>query len=111
MEFHEILKNLRIASEKKAIEVVKDTGISKDSMSNYETGKYEPSIENLIKLANYYEVSVDYLIGNEFDGICLTQEEYNNIQNTSKSLDDMYKILKEMEKEIQLANEEKEDEI
>ena len=33
---------------------------------NYEYGACEPSIETLIKLADYYNVSLDYLVGREF---------------------------------------------
>ena len=33
--------------------------------SRYESGKREPSIDVLLKLSKLYEVSVDYLIGND----------------------------------------------
>ena len=40
------------------------TGISMASLSAYEHAKYAPSIENLCKLAAFYQITVDELIGN-----------------------------------------------
>lgn len=33
------------------------------AIANYESGRNEPSIRDLIRLADYFQVSVDYLIG------------------------------------------------
>lgn len=44
--------------------------VTRSSVSAYETGANEPSLENLIKLANLYNVSLDYLC-------CRTKEKYN----------------------------------
>lgn len=38
-------------------------GVSAQSVANYENLKYEPDIPTLLKLAAYFDVSVDYLIG------------------------------------------------
>lgn len=38
-------------------------GVSQQSIYKYETSDVEPDIAILIKLANFFEVSVDYLIG------------------------------------------------
>ena len=40
-------------------------GISYQSLQRYEAGKRDPGIQVLIKLADYFNVSVDYLIGRE----------------------------------------------
>ena len=40
-----------------------DLGIEQASISSYECGKYLPTVEVLIKLANYFGVSIDYLLG------------------------------------------------
>ncbi len=39
------------------------TGIAMASLSSYERGKYAPSLENLCKLANFYGITLDDLIG------------------------------------------------
>ncbi|HEM3632200.1 TPA: helix-turn-helix transcriptional regulator [Streptococcus suis] len=36
-----------------------------DAYSRYETGKRQPSVDNLVKLAIFYGVSLDYLLGRE----------------------------------------------
>lgn len=39
------------------------TGIAMASLSAYERGKYAPSLENLCKLAQFYDVPLDKLLG------------------------------------------------
>ena len=45
--------------------------ISQGTYNNWENGKTQPSIEQLIELAKFFSVSVDYLIGNdnEYGGV------------------------------------------
>ena len=44
-------------------DVAQKLGISQPSYIRYENGKAEPSIENLIKLADLFDVSIDFLCG------------------------------------------------
>lgn len=44
-------------------EVAEETGIPNSTLANYETGRTEPNIENLGILADFYGVSIDWLIG------------------------------------------------
>ncbi len=44
-------------------EVSNDLGISKQKLSKWKTGYNEPSIDEIIKLSNYFNVSADYLLG------------------------------------------------
>ena len=44
-------------------EVAKETGITQSVLARYETGKLEPNIEILGILADFYGVSVDWLLG------------------------------------------------
>ena len=39
--------------------------LSRTSYNGYEKGKVEPDIQTLIKFADYYDVSLDYLCGRE----------------------------------------------
>ena len=52
-------KDRRITQRKLAV----DLGIDQASISSYESGKYYPTVEVLIKIANYFGVSTDYLLG------------------------------------------------
>ena len=40
-------------------------GMSKDMIGKYERGEREPSVKNLIRLADFFNVSTDYLLGRE----------------------------------------------
>nr|WP_306420487.1 transcriptional regulator [Bacillus licheniformis] len=44
------------------MEVAEQLGLSRTAYANYEYGKREPNLETLIKLSDYYGVSLDYLI-------------------------------------------------
>ncbi|WP_442780418.1 helix-turn-helix domain-containing protein [Bacillus sp. Au-Bac7] len=57
----EILKELRgkVTQE----EVAKQIGLSRARYSHYENGRSEPDNEMLQKIADYFNVSVDYLLG------------------------------------------------
>lgn len=56
-----ILKELRgdLSQQK----VADDIGINQRTLCNYEKGYRQPDNEMLIKLADYYGVTVDYLLG------------------------------------------------
>lgn len=38
-------------------------GISRQSMSNYESGKHSPDIDVIVKMADFFQCSTDYLLG------------------------------------------------
>ena len=57
------LKELRESKGLKQKEVAKIIGYSEISYARYEKGEREPDISTLCKLAEYFNVTVDYLIG------------------------------------------------
>lgn len=59
----ENIRNLREDSDKKQQEIADYLHIKQTTYSKYELGKINIPIEIFIKLAEYYEVSVDYLLG------------------------------------------------
>ena len=61
MKLKEIRKAKGIGQDK----VAEDLGISLRSYQNYEYGAREPNLEMLNKLADYFGVTVDYLLGRE----------------------------------------------
>ena len=65
MLFSERLKTLRKEKKLTQKELAEQIGIKQNSYSDWETGKSEPSFENLIKLADLLEVSLDWLFGRE----------------------------------------------
>ncbi len=46
-------------------DVAKVLGIDRSAYSYYESGKTEPNVKNLIKIANMFKIDVDTLVGNE----------------------------------------------
>ena len=62
----ERLKELRKATtDLGQKDVAAELGITKQAVSNYESGRNIPDVLVLIDLANYYSCSVDYLLGRE----------------------------------------------
>ena len=55
----ELRKARNITQQRLAV----DLGIDQASISSYESGKYLPTGEVLVQLANYFGVSTDYLLG------------------------------------------------
>ena len=62
MIFHNI-RNLREDNDKTQQELVNFLNVKQTTYSKYELGKINIPIEVFIKLADYYHVSVDYLLG------------------------------------------------
>lgn len=60
------LKKLRKEYGKTQTEIAKDLGIMQNTYCNYENGVFEPSIEMLIKIADYFGVSLDYICDRKF---------------------------------------------
>lgn len=57
------LKKLRKQKELSQKDLSKILGIAQTTYAGYETGKHEPDLKTLTKIADYYMVSIDYLIG------------------------------------------------
>ena len=43
----------------------KDAKLQEETVNRWHKGKYEPTIENIIKLANNFKCSVDFILGRE----------------------------------------------
>lgn len=64
------MKGLKIIRKTRKLNqqrVALDLNISREALSYYENGKREPSFDLLIKMSEYFGVSIDFLItGKEF---------------------------------------------
>ncbi len=65
MSFSENLKGLRKAKGIGQKELAERLNVSAKSVSHWETGYTEPSVSQLISLADYFDVSLDELLGRE----------------------------------------------
>ncbi len=59
----ENIRNLREDNDKTQVELAEYLHVKQTTYSKYELGKINIPIEVFIKLADYYDVSVDYLLG------------------------------------------------
>ena len=60
---NENIRKLRLARGVSQVELASALGVTKQSVSNWENDNIQPSIEMLIKLARYFSVTTDYLLG------------------------------------------------
>lgn len=63
MEWNKNLKTLRKSHDLSQQEIAEHIGVTQKAYSNYELGKREPDFKTLFRLARYYKVSLDYLVG------------------------------------------------
>ena len=62
------LKEIRKKKNLNQQKVALDLNLSREVLSHYENGKREPSLNTLILMSKYFNVSIDYLItGKEFE--------------------------------------------
>lgn len=63
MTLPEALKRIRKSNGIPQSQIASAAGISTTQYQNYEYGKSEPTASVLIALADYFDVSLDYLVG------------------------------------------------
>lgn len=61
--FNERLKELRMSNGLTQVELACELNVTKQCISNWENNNIQPSIDMLIKVANYFCVSTDYILG------------------------------------------------
>lgn len=57
------IKELREEKKISQVKLAMDLGLNQNSVSRYENGERQADYETLIKFADYFNVSVDYLLG------------------------------------------------
>ena len=62
-KFGEILMQLRLEKHLSQAQLGSEIFVSGGTISNYATGVHYPDVEKLIKLAEFFNVSIDYLLG------------------------------------------------
>lgn len=118
MEFRDRLIKLRKELNLTQEELAKKIGYTRTAISAWEIGRNEPSNTDTIKLAEYFGVSTDYLLGKsdirnpenkDLDKlqIGLSAKDYSNISDEQlKQIEDFAKfVLKDNKKEDKEKNE------
>lgn len=57
------IKQLRISRGMSQVELAKKLSVTKQTVSNWENDNIQPSIDMLERLADFFNVSTDYLLG------------------------------------------------
>ena len=83
------IRDLREDRDLKQIDVAKETGIDQRTLSNYETGKTIPDAYALIRLADFFGVSVDYLIGRVDIDLFTEKRRVALIENIQRELEEL----------------------
>jgi transcriptional regulator with XRE-family HTH domain len=76
--FNSRLKELRTQKELSQQALADAIGISKSSISMYECGEREPSLEILEAFADYFNVDMNYLLGKSISPLTFTDEQLKN---------------------------------
>ena len=71
---NERIRELRTERNITQVALAKELSVSKQSVSNWENDNIQPSIDMLIKIADFFSVSTDYLLG-------LDNKKYVEISN------------------------------
>jgi transcriptional regulator with XRE-family HTH domain len=89
--FAEKLKEIRKSNNITQEELASYLSISKQAVSSWEIGKSEPDTNTIKEIANYFNVTVDYLVG----GSTSNDEEYNNLYNEIMNNPDLKIVFRE----------------
>lgn len=90
------LKYLRKSNNKTQQDIADILGITRPAYTAYEQGKRNPDYEILEKIADYYNVSTDYLLGRTDNKEALhkqagiSDDDYNNLSGYQKEVIDFF---------------------
>lgn len=90
------IRDLREDRDLRQIDVSEAIGIDQRTLSNYETGKTNPDSFAIIKLADFFGVSADYLIGRTNEKITTADDIIRKIGKIQQELTDIAKDIKKI---------------
>lgn len=84
------IKELRVSHNYNQVELAKKLSVTKQTVSNWENNNIQPSIEMLVKIADCFSVTTDYLLERDnnitIDAGGLTMSEIAHIEQLVKDL-------------------------
>ena len=87
------IKELREDRDLKQSDLALATGIDQRTISNYETGKTNPDGFALIQIADYFNVSIDYLLFRTERDFYESEKQKNYINKIIADLNDLKKYV------------------
>lgn len=97
-----MVKNLKSLRTEKGIsqqQLADIIGTTQQSINKYENHKIEPDIATLISIAQYFNTSVDYLIGNTEINRVIENVEKFDLNGNEANLITKFRLLNDKEKE------------
>lgn len=76
----ENLKQIRKQKKMTQQEIASKLNITQSTYSGYESGKYEPSIEMLIKISQLLQTSIDKIVNNSKNNFSIDISDFNEIE-------------------------------
>ena len=77
------IKELRLSHSLNQVEFAKKLSVTKQTVSNWENGYIQPSVEMLVKIADFFNVTTDFLLNRDdkktIDVTDLTDEQTAHI--------------------------------
>lgn len=99
MKFGDVLAELRQDRNLLQKDIARLVNVSVSTVSNYETGAHFPDIDTIMKLADFFEVPIDYLLG--CTNFRLKYDVFNRpLRNNLSAADLMNTILTLNEKDL-----------
>ena len=80
------LKELRLSKGLSQTDVARAVDVSRQAYNNYELGKRQADYETLLKLAEFFETSVEYLISDTSINIVMRQKNSTPADNSRSAL-------------------------
>ena len=87
------IRSLREDMDLRQVDVAEKTGIDQKTLSNYETGKTNPDSYALVRLANFFDVSIDYLVGRTDNKINSKRDVLFIVEEIEKKLKDIKEFI------------------
>ena len=88
------IKDLREDMDLRQIDVANAVALDQRTLSNYETGKTNPDSVSLIKLADFFGVSIDYLVGYSNINVKTNKDISLRLEKIISELTELNKIIK-----------------
>lgn len=85
------IRDLREDMDLRQCDLAAKTGIDQRTISNYETGKTSPDAYALIKLADFFGVSIDYLVGR-------VKYDYSTAEKRMQTIEEIQQKLEELKR-------------
>lgn len=87
------IRELREDRDLRQIDVASATGIDQKTLSNYETGKTNPDSFAILRLADFFDVTSDYLLGRTENNLTDRQKVITALDSAQRSIQEVIKLL------------------